>query len=138
MSYRLNLAPLLALLLAACTEPSGPTDAQADLAYPIQRLQTEPPFVVSESEGEVSVRGYLQTPCLGYGARVEAERSGSTLKVRIVAIHPGLCLAAIGNYGYQATLVGVPAGEYQLRVEHVYPETGWPTAVPVEARVRVR
>ena len=137
MSYRLNLALLLALPLAACAEPVAPTAAPVDFAYPLQRLQTEPAFVVTENDGEVSVRGYLRTPCLGYDARVEAERSGSTLKVRIVAINPGICATAIGTYGYQATLRGVPAGEYQLRVEHVYPQTGWPTTVPVDTQVRV-
>jgi hypothetical protein len=138
MSYKLKAALLLPLLLAACDEPAGPTAAPVDFMYDIQREQTEPAFVVREADGEVSVRGNFPTPCVYYGARAEAERSGGTLKVRVIGMHHGLCFAALGSYGYQATLREVPAGEYRLRVEHVYPESDRSTTVALDARVRVR
>lgn len=74
MSYRKIAALLLACLLPACDDPVAPTPAEVDLAFAIQRPQTEPRFLVTEAGGEVTVRGYMLTPCLGYKARAEADR----------------------------------------------------------------
>lgn len=138
MPDRKIAALLLACLLAGCDDATAPHPAAVDLAFDIERAQTEPAFLVSEGDREVTVRGTLRTPCVGYDARAEANRSLRTLEVRIIGIDPGLCFHALGSYGYQATVRGLPAGEYRLRVVHTWPETGWGTDQVVDTQVRVR
>jgi hypothetical protein len=138
MSTRTIAALLLACLLPACDDPAAPTPAEVDLAFAIHRLQTEPPFLVSDGAGEVTVRGYMRTPCLGYEARAEAERLSDMVVLRIIGVNPGPCFAAIGNYGYQATVLGLPAGEYHLHVVHSYPDSGWGAEAVFDAEVHVQ
>jgi hypothetical protein len=138
MPCRKIAALLLACLLAGCDDATAPQPAAVDLAFDIERPQTEPPFLVSDGDGQVTVRGTLRTPCIGYTARAAAKRVLRTVEVRIIGINPGLCFHALGNYGYQATVRGLPAGEYHLRVVHTWPETGWGTDQVVDTQVRVR
>jgi hypothetical protein len=49
-----------------------------------------------------------------------------------------MCIASIGAIPYTATVHGLPAGTYALRVEHTYPGTGWETASVMDAQVTVR
>jgi hypothetical protein len=57
-TIRLPLTLLFAALLAACSSATGPGDGRSvDLAFGIDRLQTEPAFVVSDGNGEVKIRG---------------------------------------------------------------------------------
>jgi hypothetical protein len=49
-----------------------------------------------------------------------------------------MCIASIGEIPYTATIRGLPAGSYDLRVQHLYPGTGWETASVLQARVTVR
>lgn len=138
MPYPKIAALLLVSLLPACDNPAASTPAEVDFAFDIQRPENEPRFVVSEGRGEVTVRGDMRTPCIGYEARAEADRALRTVEVRIIGSAPGPCFAALSTYGYQATVRGLPAGEYRLRVIHSYPDTGWPTTETVDERVRVR
>lgn len=138
MPYRKIAVLLLACLLPACGDATGSQPADVDFVFDIERPQTEPEFLVSQGAGAVTVRGNLATPCVGYNARAEARHSAGTLEVRIIAVNPGLCFHALGNYGYQATVRNLPYGDYRLRVVHAWPDTGWRTIEPVDTHVRIR
>src|SRR5690349_5240925 len=91
MTYRKIAALLLVCLVAACDDPAVPSPAAVEFAFDIERLQTEPRFVVSEGQGEITVRGDMRTPCMGYEARAEADRALRTVEVRIIGVDVGLC-----------------------------------------------
>jgi len=54
-------------------------------------------------------------------------------------VRPGaeVCIASIAELGYDATVRGLPAGRYTLRVVHTYPGTGWSTEPGLTQTVEV-
>lgn len=90
--------------------------------------------------GTVVVRGRATTPNPCHRLAGSVSRSGGTVTLRVTAtVDPEvMCIASIGEIPYTATIRGLPAGSYDLRVEHAYPNTGWETASVLQARVTVR
>lgn len=90
--------------------------------------------------GVVTVRGTATTPTPCHRLSGAVERSGGqvTLRVSAAADPDAMCVQSIGAIGYTATIRGLPAGTYDLRVEHTYPGTGWDTAAALQTRVTVR
>lgn len=90
--------------------------------------------------GTVVVRGRATTPNPCHRLAGSVSRSGGTVTLRVTAtVDPEvMCVASIGEIPYTATVRGLPAGTYDLRVEHVYPNTGWDTASVLQTRVTVR
>jgi hypothetical protein len=90
--------------------------------------------------GTVVVRGRATTPNPCHRLAGSVSRSGGTVTLRVTAtVDPEvMCIASIGEIPYTATIRGLPAGQHDLRVEHVYPNTGWDTAQVLQARVTVR
>src|SRR6476620_10098206 len=118
-TMRLSLALLFTGLLAACSDATGiPDPRPVDLAFRIERLQTEPEFVVSDGNGEVKIRGYFHAPCSGYQGSAEADVSPSVLTVRLTGTQNGPCFAVLESIGYQATVRGLSSGTYRLLVVH--------------------
>lgn len=161
-----SLIPAALALLAACAGPSqsaggDPPPAQdpPSAAHPAQPAQSEGGQVTVElvagqgtsSAGEqgataeggsgiVVVRGRATTPNPCHRLAGSVARSGGTVTLRVTAtVDPEvMCIASIGEIPYTATLRGLAAGSYDLRVEHVYPNTGWETASVLQTRVTVR
>jgi hypothetical protein len=116
---RLSYPLLFAGLLAACSDATGVPDPRpVDLAFRIERLQTEPEFVVSDGNGDVKIRGYFRAPCLGYQGDAEAVVSHGVLTVELTGTQNSPCLAALESIGYEATVREVPSGTYRLLVVH--------------------
>ena len=90
--------------------------------------------------GTVVVRGRATTPNPCHRLAGSVTRSGGAVTLRVTAtVDPEvMCVASIGEIPYTATIRGLPAGAYDLRVEHVYPNTGWDTAAVLQTRVTVR
>jgi hypothetical protein len=90
--------------------------------------------------GAVVVRGRATTPNPCHRLAGSVSREGGTVTLRVSAtVDPEvMCVASIGEIPYTATIRGLPAGSYDLRVEHVYPNTGWDTADVLQTRVTVR
>jgi hypothetical protein len=90
-----------------------------DLDFGIQRLQTEPAFVVSDGNGEVKIRGTFRAPCTSYRGDADATVSPGVLTVRLTASNTGIpCLEVLTDFGYEANVRDVPSGTYRLRVVH--------------------
>lgn len=90
--------------------------------------------------GTVVITGVATTPTPCHRLSGTVDRSGGQVTVRIsAAADPEtMCIASIGAIPYTATVRGLGAGTYDLRVEHTYPGTGWETASVLQARVTVR
>ena len=90
--------------------------------------------------GTVVIRGVATTPTPCHKLAGTTERSGSRVTVRISATSDPdvMCIASIGAIPYTATVRGLSAGTYDLRVEHTYPGTGWETASVLQTQVTVR
>jgi hypothetical protein len=90
--------------------------------------------------GTVVVRGLATTPnpCHQLAGTISRSGGAVTLRVSATADPETMCIASIGEIPYTATIRGLPAGSYDLRVEHVYPGTGWETAQVLQTRVTVR
>ncbi|HEU0301924.1 MAG TPA: hypothetical protein VFR37_20890 [Longimicrobium sp.] len=160
-----GIIPAALALLVACAGPSqsasgdgapagGQPPAQADPSTPAEAQQVTVELVPGEAssagDGEnsaaaeaggrtVVVRGTASTPtpCHRLSARVEASGSQVTLRVSAAADPDAMCIQSIGAIPYTATIRGLPAGTYDLRVEHAYPGTGWSTAPALQTRVTV-
>jgi len=89
--------------------------------------------------GSVAVRGTITTPDPCYRLSGAAAQEGRTLTLTVTA-RPGegMCVQTIGTLGYDATLRGVAAGSYTLRVVHTYVGTGWETQTAMTREVEVR
>jgi hypothetical protein len=90
--------------------------------------------------GTVVIHGVASTPNPCHKLAGTVEHSGGRVTVRISATADPetMCIASIGAIPYTATVHGLSAGAYDLRVEHTYPGTGWDTASVLETRVTVR
>ncbi len=136
-TIRQTITLLFASLLAACSDATGATQPQrVDLDFRIERLQTEPAFVVSDGNGEVKIRGNFLAPCSGYQGSAEADVLLHVLTVRLTGTQNGICFAALENIGYQATVHNVPPGVYRLVVVHAINDR--PGAVALDTSVHVQ
>ena len=89
--------------------------------------------------GTVTVRGTISTPNPCYALSGAAASEGRTLTLTVTArSNAEVCVQSIGTLGYDATLRGVPAGSYTVRVVHTYTGTGWPTQTAATHEVQVR
>lgn len=155
-------AALVLPLLIGCAQPSQSTGAGADSAgvpaaapAPGGAQQVTVDLVPGQAgssagddqrataegaAGGAVVRGIITTPNPCHRLSGAVERAGETVTVRVTATADpdGMCIASIGAIPYTATVRGLPAGSYTLRVLHTYPGTGWDTATALEARVTAR
>lgn len=129
-----------AVMLAGCESPAAPPASPGvTLAFGINRLQNEAPFLASGSDGEAVVKGYFVTPCSPYEARAELDGSGRVLVLNVIGNNQGDCpMDVVTPYGYQATVSGLKPGTYQLRVRHEYRDANWPAEVVFTTDVVVR
>ncbi|HEX2206886.1 MAG TPA: hypothetical protein VHG93_04335 [Longimicrobium sp.] len=127
------------------TAPVPPADGAQQVRVEI--VQGEGSSSAGEQEaraeggsGTVVIRGVATTPNPCHQLAGVVEQSGGRVTVRISAtVDPEvMCIASIGAIPYTATVRGLAAGTYDLRVEHSYPNTGWDTAAVLETRVTVR
>jgi hypothetical protein len=153
------LAPLILVpALAACsmntprdssTGSGTPDGGQAPTQAPapggpitVELKQREPggaPDGATGGTGTVAVRGTISTPNPCYALAGAAASEGRTLTLTVTArSNAEVCVQSIGTLGYDATLRGVPAGSYTVRVVHTYAGTGWPTETALTQEVQVR
>jgi hypothetical protein len=90
--------------------------------------------------GGAVVRGTASTPTPCHRLTGAVARAGETvtLTVSAAADPDAMCIQSIGSIPYTATVRGLPAGSYTLRVVHTYPGTGWETATALETRITAR
>lgn len=90
--------------------------------------------------GTVVITGVATTPTPCHKLAGTVDHSGGRVTVRISATADPetMCIATIGAIPYTATVHGLSAGTYDVRVEHTYPGTGWDTASVMDAQVTVR
>lgn len=154
-------AALVLPLLIGCAQPSQSTTGGPDSAGPpnagapggAQQVTVQlVPGQAGSSTGDEQrataegaaggavVRGTVTTPNPCHRLAGAVERSGETVTVRVTATADPdqMCIASIGAIPYTATVRGLPAGTYTLRVLHLYPGTGWDTATALETRVTAR
>jgi hypothetical protein len=150
------LAAAAVPLLLACAGPSqsGPGDPAGTPSTPAAQEGAQQVTVQltqgqgSSSDGEQGasaegaaggavVRGTMTTPtpCHRLTAAVEHADGIVVLRVSAAADPDKMCIQSIGSIPYTATLRGLPAGTHPLRVEHLYPGTGWDTATVLITRV---
>ena len=147
---------LLAPGLAAC--PGRPADARtapveraAEVPVPDAQLKVElvarplpggddrgGAVTARGGSGTVRVAGALSTPtpCYALSGLVRQDGEVVTLTVEARATE-GMCVQSIGAFAYDATLRGLSAGSYTLRVIHTYPGTGWETRPALDTTVSV-
>ena len=156
---RTYLAAALAPLLLACAGPSQSAnggDASGAPSAPAQGGAQQVTVELTQGQGTSSdgeqgataegaagsatVRGTMTTPTPCHRLSGTVERTGGTVVLRVAAAADPerMCIQSIGSVPYTATIRGLPAGTHPLRVEHVYPGTGWPAATALETRVTVR
>ena len=92
------------------------------------------------ASGGAVVRGTASTPTPCHRLTGAVARAGETvtLTVSAAADPDAMCIQSIGSIPYTATIRGLPAGSYTLRVLHTYPGTGWETATALDTRVTAR
>lgn len=138
------LLGLLVLLLSACSfEALGP--GLGSLDFTVRALGAgqwrEQPEVQARGEaGRIVVNAQFSAPDPCRTVSAELDRAGSELTLR-VSIRPDDsqgCIAAIGNFEYDAVIRALPARSYHLRVIHSYPGTGWPTVTALDRTVTVQ
>jgi len=157
MRFSLTAALVLPLLVG-CTPPSQSASGGGDSAgaAPSQGAQqvtvelvpgtavnsvgSEQPSTAQGAAGGAVVRGTMSTPTPCHRLSGTVQRAGETVTLTIsAAADPdAMCVQAIGAIPYTATVRGLPAGSYALRVLHTYPGTGWPTATALDTRVTAR
>lgn len=154
-------AALVLPLLVGCTPPSQSSSGGGDTAgtpggAPAQgsqqvTVELVPGAASSSAGGEQAstaegaaggavVRGTMSTPTPCHRLSGTVQRAGETVTLTIsAAADPdAVCIQSIGAIPYTATVRGLPAGTYALRVLHTYPGTGWPTATALDTRVTAR
>jgi len=123
---------------ASGQSPTQPTGGPVT----VELTQREPggaPDGATGGTGTVAVRGTISTPNPCYALSGTAARDGSTLTLTVSARSTAeACIQSIGTLAFDATLRGVPAGSYTLRVLHTYGGTGWETKTAMTQQVQVR
>jgi len=160
---RNTLAAALVLpILLGCAQPSQSASGGADSAgnpTPPPAQGGAPQVTVELTQGEASaasaqehtataegaaggatVRGAMMTPtpCHRLAGAVERDGPTVTLRVSATADPDAMCIQSIGSIPYTATLRGLAAGSYTLRVLHTYPGSGWETATALETQITAR
>jgi hypothetical protein len=118
----------------ATPAPGGPITVQLT-----QRAPSGTGDGATGGTGSVTVRGTISTPNPCFALSGAAASEGRTLTLTVTArSNAEVCVQSIGTLGYDATLRGVPAGSYTVRVVHTYVGTGWPTQTAATHEVQVR
>lgn len=152
-------AALVLPLLFACAQPSQSASGGGDSVSPpaappaqggtqqvtVELAQTQGGSSAGGEQGATAqgaaggavVRGTMSTPTPCHRLTGAVQRAGETvtLTVSAAADPEAMCIQSIGSIPYTATIRGLPAGSYSLRVVHTYPGTGWETATALETRV---
>lgn len=152
-------AALVLPLLAGCTPPAQSASGGGDTAgapgasqgaqqvtvelvpgTAVNSVGSEQGAMAEGAPGGAVIRGTASTPtpCHRLGAAAQRAGDAVTVTVSATADPDAMCVQAIGNIPYTATVRGLPAGTYMLRVVHTYPGTGWETATALETRVTAR
>lgn len=123
MFGKLSILTLATALVAGCSDPTGPEP----IAVQFQGAITEtgvPTMSITESpRGFIRVvGGYFDGACGPIG--VKATREDWTIRLE-VRPHSGGCDLIRVAYAYEATIIGLSAGEYLVRVFHS-PSAGAP------------
>jgi hypothetical protein len=148
----LRTATLLLLPLATLgcgagpASPPGhlllPAEAHLDFSWEPDRHGTyreEPVVAVSGGDGTVRIDAELSAPSPCQALSGELGTEGGVLEVRVRISTVGeACVASIGYFRYAATIQGLSAGSYPLRVVHLYPGTGWPSGAVLTTEIEVR
>ncbi len=118
----------------AAPAPGGPITVELT-----QRAATDATGSATGGTGTVAVRGTVTTPTPCHALSGAAASEGRTITLTVTArSNAEMCVQALGTLGYEATLRGVPAGSYTLRVVHAYVGTGWPAKTEMTQEVQVR
>ncbi|HEU4556559.1 MAG TPA: hypothetical protein VFS20_01875 [Longimicrobium sp.] len=110
------------LALAACEDPLG--TGGVPVSFSLTNRPSPDYAVSSESPRTVTVRGTFGfSGCdeADPGARVE----GNTVIFRLEMERHSECPMALQILGYRAQISNIPAGTYQVRVEHVGTTDAW-------------
>lgn len=122
VSVRRMAVAAFALALAACENPLG--EGGVPVSFTVTARPTPDFAVLSESPRTVTIHGtYGFSGCDAPdpGARLE----GNTVVFRLeMEKHPECPMAGMVS-GYRAVINNIPAGTYQVRVEHVGTFDNW-------------
>lgn len=137
---RLLLAPLLLGPPMPTPEDLPASQLTVELAArPLQPAPDDGSARASVDGGRVDVSGALPTPTPCYDLTGEARREGAVVTLTVQArAREGGCIQVIAGFAYDASLRGLPAGRYTLRVVHAYAGTGWDTRQVLEQPIDVR
>jgi hypothetical protein len=124
---------LATTLIAGCSDIAGPEPVALQFQGGITTTGV-PAVTVSESpRGFIRVvGGYTDSACGPIGAQVTRDRS--TIRLEIRPHSSGCDLIRVG-YAYEATMIGLAAGDYLVRVFHS-PSAGAPQ-LAIESQITV-
>lgn len=111
---------VLPLLLAACSQPLDKMTLDF-AAEPLENAETRE-WSVAHAEGgfhRIIVRRTLPEPDTCQTVDGSLATSGREILLRVTSESTGECPPAESVYGYTATIEGVPAGRYKLKVMHL-------------------
>jgi hypothetical protein len=142
-----RLLHALPLVLGACAAPTGAADpavavAADDPAIVFHARAVLPgravPSVAVGDRGILEAVGALRTPCEPYDASAQMERVGTVVTITVVGRATGACpLDVVSVLPYRATVTGLAAGHYLVRLVHRYADANWPHETVLEQHVRV-
>ena len=134
MFRKVSIVTLAAVLVAGCSDPTGPEPIAVQFQGGITATGV-PEISVSElPRGFIRVvGGYIDGACGPIG--VKATRDDSTIRLEIRPHSSGCDLIRVA-YSYEATIIGLAAGDYLVRVFHS-PSAGAPQ-LAVESHVTVQ
>ncbi len=119
MRYHSFVFAVMVAAAASCSYANAPgSSAAVDLTFGIQRLATEPAFLILHGAQGLIVRGFYETPTSGYTAKASAGIAGRTLELRVIGKQPANNFPMISATGYEAVVRGLTAGPLHLRVIH--------------------
>ena len=91
------------------------------------------------AQGQIDIRATLAGPDPCRTLLGDLEQTGRQLTLRVsIRSNADVCVAMIGRFAYDASIVGLAPGRYDLQVVHAYPSTGWPTSTVLSESVDVR
>jgi hypothetical protein len=137
---KIALLLLLPALLAGCDSPNDVERPDVELAFAIQRLQNEPPFLVLRTDDDITIRGVFEALCTPYVGSARAEVSDGILTLHVAgrAPTPG-CWDAVVPMAYQAKVADVAEDVAYVRVIHEWPDANrQPVTVYSDERLEAR